>query len=452
MVIGIESVAMPALPMEGSLPPDLQGTFFRVGPGPLDSTTHVVRGALHAVELRDGRAVSFLQTDSDADAGVFWHAGALLALPETGLPSRYTRYLESEEFTGGLSAPIASHVHRVAADGSRVLFAVEESGGPDENNEDVVLRIGEWDARGALRSSQSIPLERATWQHDIGVTSAHVVFVESPTRRLVDHAVGFGAVGADGDVPFAWVPGADGWIGVTRRDGDGSGVRWTRVDPCLVTHVLGATDVGDGDVELYVCRYDAPVEGAPVDATAPVVGPEGIGLSAIGGSLAVLERWRLTDRTLTSTQLDERFVEYPRTDPQCDGASFRHGYCVETRWADETPPTGDVGTRSVPAPWGRSVMPVGVLKVDLHRDDATAWNPGAGRRPSEPVFVRAADGHQDDEGWLLTVVDDPDRGASDLYVLDASTLGRRPPEAVIHLPERLPFCSHGEWVSAEQYG
>ena len=69
---------------------------------------------------------------------------------------------------------------------ARVLFAVEESGGPDENDEDVVLRIGEWDARGALCAVQSIPLERATWQHDVGVTATHMVFVESPTRRLVE--------------------------------------------------------------------------------------------------------------------------------------------------------------------------------------------------------------------------------------------------------------------------
>jgi carotenoid cleavage dioxygenase-like enzyme len=51
----------PPLPMEGSLPPDLQGTLVRVGPrvpegaegaGPPSSA-----GALHAVELRDGQAV-----------------------------------------------------------------------------------------------------------------------------------------------------------------------------------------------------------------------------------------------------------------------------------------------------------------------------------------------------------------------------------------------------------
>ena len=75
----------------------------------------------------------------------------------------------------------------------------------------------------------------------------------------------------------------------SRAAATGRGVRWFRLDPCLVTHVLGAWDEegrnGDVEVVLYVCRYDAPEEGQPVDLSASVVGPAGIGLSTIGGSL-----------------------------------------------------------------------------------------------------------------------------------------------------------------------
>ena len=78
------------------------------------------------MELRDGQAVSYRSHDSAGDAGVFWHAGSLLALPESGFPSQYSRFLEPEEFTGGLTVPVASHVHRLAADGGRVLFSVDD--------------------------------------------------------------------------------------------------------------------------------------------------------------------------------------------------------------------------------------------------------------------------------------------------------------------------------------
>ena len=465
------------LPMEGSLPPDLQGMLYRVGPagdavgtsadaeadaqhadsdgfdaGPERQPTR--HGMLHAVELRDGKAVSYRQRASEADASVFWHAESVLALPESGLPSRYSRLLAPEAFEGGLTVPIASHVHRQAADGGRVLFAVDDparrTGGHaaedgDGSEDDVVtLRIGEWDAAGALRTAQAVELERATWQHDIGVTAGHVVFIESPTEALT-------GAGAASVVPFGWAPGGDTWMGVVRRGGDGNAVRWFRLDPCLVTHVLGAYEEpteparrgggaagGDAAIVLYVCRYESPEAGQPVDRTVSVVGSAGLGRTALNRGLAVLERWRIVGTDVERTQVDDRHVEYPRVDPNCEGGAFRYGYCVELAW-DGTSSELDAVTQA------------GLLKFDLGRDEVAPWSLGPGRTASEPLFVRAADGHGDDEGWLLTVVDDPDRHASDLYVLDASALGRRRPEAVIHLPERLPFRSHGEWVPADHY-
>ena len=149
-------------------------------------------GALHAVEIRDGRAVWYQRQESEADAGVFWHAGSILALPEAGIPLQYSRFLEPEEFGGGLTVPIASHVHRLAADGGRLLFGVDDGSHEDgtdvDDRDGIFLRLGEWDAAGALRAAQSVELERATWQHDIGVTAGHGVFIESPTSRLTTRA------------------------------------------------------------------------------------------------------------------------------------------------------------------------------------------------------------------------------------------------------------------------
>jgi carotenoid cleavage dioxygenase-like enzyme len=412
-------------------------------------------GALHAVEIRDGQAVWYQRQDSEADAGVFWHAGSVLALPETGIPMQYSRFLEPEEFAGGLSVPIASHVHRQAADGGRVLFGVDDGSDEDgagvEDAEGVSLRIGEWDAAGALRSAQTVELERSTWQHDIGVTAGHVVFIESPTTRLISH-------GGPRAVPFGWDPGSEGWIGVVARGGgggsaaNGAAVRWIRLDPCVVTHVLGAWDEPDGAIVLYVCCYGAPEAGQPVDLSASVVGPPGLALSGIGGTLGVLERWRIAGERVERVQVDDRFVEYARMDAHREAIEFRYGYSLETAWAS-IPPTSGVlpGGPERPDRWTAPAEPIGLLKFDLARDEVASWSPGPGCTPSEPLFVRAVDGHSDDEGWLLTVVDDANRGGSDVYVLDASSLGRRRPEAVIHLPARLPVRSHGEWVPADRY-
>ena len=113
-------------------------------------------------------------------------------------------------------------------------------------------------------------------------------------------------------------------------------------------------------------------------------------------------------------------------DALLEGASFRYGYAVELEWAD----TG-AGTRAAggSADFDPHVVierrrgadrPLEIRRAD---DETVAWHPGPGRRPSEPLFVRAADGHGDDEGWLLSAVDDVNRGTSDIYVLDASLHG-----------------------------
>jgi len=435
----------PPLPIDGVLPPDLQGTLVRVGPGAPDGEEE---GALHAIELRDGTAVSYLTHPSAANANVFWHAGKVLALAESGLPQQFSRLLQPEEFDGGLSVPIASHVHRDSISGGRVLFGVEQG----TETASPFLRIGEWDASGALIHRMEVELERATWQHDIGVTARHIAFIESPTEFAEFFEDEASEEPSPVAVPFRWKPGAPGWVGVVDRDGDGSDVRWARLDPCLVTHVLHAYDevevgvgVGGGDesgsgaVVLYVCRYEVPEEGQPVNLDEPVVGAEGIGMSLIAGGLPILERWRIEGERLEREQVDDRLVEYATSDPLCEGRPFRYGYGVEMA------PNWD---RSV----DREVDHLGLLRFDMAREEVAAWNPGPYRAASEPLFVRADDGRSDDEGWLLTMVYDATREASDLYVLDASSFGRKP-QAVIHLPEAaaLPFRSHGTWISADRY-
>jgi carotenoid cleavage dioxygenase len=99
---------------------------------------------------------------------------------------------------------------------------------------------------------------------------------------------------------------------------------------------------------------------------------------------------------------------------------------------------------------GDAPEPVGLVRYDLVRDEA-AHRPFAGGAPSEPIFVRAVDGRADDEGWLLTVVYDPARGASDLAILDASSMHTAKPEAVIHLDVRVPAGLHGSFVPLSAY-
>ena len=60
--------------------------------------------------------------------------------PRPDCPSRYSRLLEREAFDGDLTVPIASHVHRVASDGGRVLFAVDD-GASTSHRSKVKLKV-----------------------------------------------------------------------------------------------------------------------------------------------------------------------------------------------------------------------------------------------------------------------------------------------------------------------
>jgi carotenoid cleavage dioxygenase len=88
-----------------------------------------------------------------------------------------------------------------------------------------------------------------------------------------------------------------------------------------------------------------------------------------------------------------------------------------------------------------------LVKYDLTRDESVRFDPGEHGQAGEPVFVRAADGHGEDEGWVLSVVYDATRYASDLVILDATSFSG-PPVAVVHLPVRVPFGFHGSWIPA----
>ena len=92
-------------------------------------------------------------------------------------------------------------------------------------------------------------------------------------------------------VPFGWLPGSEGWVGVARRGADGSNLRWFRLDPCLVTHVLGAyeerhemggvvagvaADATADPIVLFACCYAVPEVGQPADLAASVVAPASV--------------------------------------------------------------------------------------------------------------------------------------------------------------------------------
>lgn len=96
-------------------------------------------------------------------------------------------------------------------------------------------------------------------------------------------------------------------------------------------------------------------------------------------------------------------------------------------------------------------MPRALVRHDFLHGRSERWDPGRGRWPGEPLVVKADGARAEDEGWVLSLVYDARRDASDLVVIDASRFGENP-EAVIHLPARVPFGFHGSWLPFGSFG
>lgn len=433
------TVASP-LPMDGAIPRGLEGMLVRNGPNPRivpdPATYHWFSGdgMVHAVELRDGAAVGYRNRwvrtrkfaaetgtspprgpaepiDGPANTHVIHHGGRLLALVESGFPHLLTMGLDTvrvEDFDGMLTSPMTAHPHRDPDTGGLAFFGYDVFGPP-------YLRYHELDAHGDMVHSTEIDIPRATMQHDFGVTASRVVFLDLPVVFDLELA------SAGQSLPFRWEPEAGARLGVLSRGASGEGTEWIDLDPCYVFHVMNAFDDGT-DVVLDVCRYEKTFDTAPGEL--------------IGSTLPHLQRWRVDPvaHKVGVTDVDDRGVEFPRVDDVVAGRPYRYGYCVEVALDDGR------GTTSFP----------GLIRYDLAKSEAVHRDFGPGRSPGEPIFVRADDGHSDDEGWVLTMVYDAERDTSDLVILDGTSLGSKP-EAVIHLPARVPYGFHGSWLDAGAY-
>jgi len=63
----------------------------------------------------------------------------------------------------------------------------------------------------------------------------------------------------------------------------------------------------------------------------------------------------------------------------------------------------------------------------------------------EPVFVPESPDAGEDEGWVMAYVYDQTTEKSDVVILHAQDFAA-PPIATIHLPQRVPFGFHGNWM------
>jgi all-trans-8'-apo-beta-carotenal 15,15'-oxygenase len=84
-----------------------------------------------------------------------------------------------------------------------------------------------------------------------------------------------------------------------------------------------------------------------------------------------------------------------------------------------------------------------ITKIDLQTKETITWSAAPHGFVSEPQFIAKPQAATEDDGWVVTLVYQADRDATDIVILDAKDLTVI---AKLHLPHHLPFGLHGSWT------
>jgi carotenoid cleavage dioxygenase len=426
------------LSVTGRIPEALCGRYLRNGPNPVTrpepGSYHWFTGdgMVHGIRLVDGRAEWYRNRwvrsadvarslgepvrpgaavhagmDFAANTNVIGHDRRTFAIVEAGSrPYELTDELETIgpcDFGGTLDGGYTAHPKRDPLTGE--LYAVSYFFGWGDDIEVTVL-----DTSARVRSSRRVTMGGPVSVHDTAITQRFLVLLDLPVTFSLD------AAAAGASFPYRWQDDYHSRVGLLPRDGDSTDVVWHDIEPCYVFHPVNAFDLPDGDgIVLDVVRHPSmfrtqllgPAEGTPT-----------------------LERWHVDGRggAVKEERIDDRGQEFPRVDERRVGLAHRYAYAVSVGEDD-----GIVGTES------------SVLRHDLERSTSVARSFGRGASVGEAVFVPRHDDAAEDDGWLLTLVHDPDVGTSALHILDAADLEGEA-SAVVHLPVRVPAGFHGNWV------
>ncbi len=387
---------------------------------------------VHGIRLRGGRAewyrnryvgsthLSALRGEPDIP-GPDWNdspigpntnvggfAGTTWAMVEAGgVPVELTYELETvgrNDFFGTLPGAFTAHPKLDPATGE--LHAMVYAPAQWFDHVQYVV-VG---ADGRVRHSLDIPLPGMTMLHDMSLTERYAVVYDQPCTVDLDLAMA-------GRFPFRWNPDHGNRVGLLPRDGTPDEIVWIDVPLGYVFHPANAYDTPTGGVVIDLCIYDRMFD-------SDLRGPFGDGLGR-------LERWELdpTRRTASITVIDAAPNEFPRHRGALTGAPYRYAYCAS--------PVADL------------VSGWTTLKHDLRTGRRVELDHGPGRAAGEPVFVGRPGSdpvEAEDDGWLVTFVHDLAAGTAEFVVIDARDVAAGP-IARVHLPQRVPFGFHGNWVS-----
>ncbi|MBA1204826.1 carotenoid oxygenase family protein [Pseudomonas capeferrum] len=453
------------LVVEGQIPAEIEGTWFRCVPDPqyppmLGEDTYLSGdGMVSAFRFENGHVDFKMRyimterlkaerkarrglhgryrnpyTDDPSVRGVVdrtvanttpvWHAGKLLAMKEDGRPYQLDPYtletLGSYDFNGALrSETMAAHTRLDPQTGELFFFGYEAGG---LATRDVALCIVDRD--GKLVSEQWFQTPYASFMHDFAVTREHIIFPVFPTIANKQRMEA-------GGPHWVFEQGEDAWVGIMPRYGKVSEMRWFKRSPaCSSFHFMNAFSDGEQvhlDFGLSVCppfpfiKKDSNIDLQPKDIRSHYV------------------RWSF-DLSQPGEHIEERVIgpagDFPRVADKDFMVDYRIGY-----YQGFNPQNGPP---LVSGPVGAGFNTV--MRLDL--DGGAIKSLALGPNTTVQEHVHIASRQSGHEGYLAFVVDLHDQNLSEVVLVEAEHLDRGP-IARIKLPLRLRCQVHGNWVSSD---
>lgn len=449
------------LPLTGTLPPWLTGTLVRNGPAEFDGGRRAFRhwfdgqAMLHRFALGDGKVgytnkyldtpslrsvrekgrIGFLEFATDPCASLFGRFFSAFRIgPGTTNNAINVVQFEDESLALG-EVPVrvwfdeqtlatvgvddyddsldgtltTAHPHRDPATGDLINFVLKFG----RRSEYRIYR--QHGARGERRLVGTVPVDKPGYVHSFGVTEHYAVLAVFP---LVVNPLSFLLRNRPFIENYSWKPD----LGTTFHVVDlrsGELVASLRDEACFAFHHINAQQ-RDGQllVDLSTFEDDSIIGALYLDALredrgVPLSTPTRFTLDLDTGSV-------------TRSVLSEVSLELPRIDYRRNGQAYRYVYGV-----------GSQGER------GDDFLNQ-LVRLDVETGETQTWSqPGC--YPSEPVFVPRPGADDEDDGVVLTVVLDAQRGHSLLVVLDAATFTEI---ASAQVPHAVPFGLHGQYRTA----
>ncbi|MDP9151254.1 MAG: carotenoid oxygenase family protein [Myxococcota bacterium] len=444
-----------SLRVEGSVPPDLSGTFYWNGPGLFsafgqeyghwfdgDGAVGAVRfgggapeGAVRVVQTRalldERRAGRLLYSRAlrrsprpvrehlggrrrnPANVNIIVHDGRLLALGQ-GSPVELSfedlATLGELDPDDAIVRSLCAHPRYSAR--RRALYGFGCVFGRRSAIEVYELRDG-----GARRCLATIPIAAPALVHDCCVTENHVLLVVPPLRvrvlPLMCNALPFWKC-------LDWSPAHGSELLLVPIDAPERVTRIT-MPAFFAFHFANAYETRRGVVVDLPCSEDFEHLGRWLSGVARG-DAEAMPDNTMRRLVADPQR-----RSVSLEPIDDAVGEMPRVSPLVQGEPHRFVYHAAFR-------TG-----------ARGGMPDLLRKLDVHARRGEAIDLGADTYPSEAVVVPRAGGGSEDAAYLLTLVYDGSTHTSHVAILDAA-LPASPPLARVHFDHHVPFTFHGSWA------